>query len=415
MTRRSRLLVLVIGLAAIGTALAGGDGRIRARQATPATQAEQRDEGRALVDLLFVGAGFLILTGGGVALYGLWYARGRDPHAGLVADFIPQPPDDLPPGPAGTLLDERADHCDVVATLVDLGRRAVVRIAEVAPPDPPRPGGRDFALTLVQPDAPVAPFEREIVVALFGAERVAGTTTRLSRVQRGFAECQPFVKEKLYAELVARGYFPRSPEATRRWWRNAGIATLVTASVAGASAAILVSPFAWFPTVAAVGLALVVIRLSGSMPRKTAAGAEAAARWRAFRRYLASITKYERVAEATGIFDRYLPYAVAFGVDRAWIATFAAVGTAAPAWYDPAGGLDTGAADWLGSDLGTLPISTGDWNLGGLPDLDMPNLSGVGLQQVGDLLGGSLQLASDGLGAMLDAAGSVFESIDFNP
>ncbi len=42
-----------------------------------------------------------------VLLYIWWYRRGRDKPVGLVADYLPEPPSDLPPGMVGTMLDER--------------------------------------------------------------------------------------------------------------------------------------------------------------------------------------------------------------------------------------------------------------------------------------------------------------------
>ena len=66
------------------------------------------------------------------------------------------------------------------------------------------------------------------------------------------------------------------------------------------------------------------------MPRKTPAGAEAAAKWRAFRNYLDSIERYEKLDEAQGIFDRYLPYAIAFGLESSWVDKFSRVPTASP-------------------------------------------------------------------------------------
>ncbi len=66
----------------------------------------------------------------GSALYGLWYTKGRDPQVGPVAAFLAHPPGDLPPGAVGVLLDEVADQRDVVATLVDLGNRGVIKLEE---------------------------------------------------------------------------------------------------------------------------------------------------------------------------------------------------------------------------------------------------------------------------------------------
>ena len=88
-------------------------------------QEQEKDERSSLYNAIFLGIGGLFAVIGGVGVYGLWYGRGRDPHTGLIADFLPKPPDDLPPGAAGTLLDETADQQDIVATLVDLGHRGV--------------------------------------------------------------------------------------------------------------------------------------------------------------------------------------------------------------------------------------------------------------------------------------------------
>lgn len=378
-----------------------------------ARQAEQ-DSRRALFNLLFLGAGLLLVSGGGVGLYGLWYARGRDPHAGLVADFLPQPPDDLPPGAAGTLLDERADHCDIVATLIDLARRGVLSIAEVAASI----GGsarRDFELTLIQRDPPATPFEAELLRALFGPDLAKPWQPRLSEIRLRFVRAQPRIKERLYAELIARRYFPRSPEATRRRWRNVGLAGLLASVVVGVGLGIGFGGLAWFPATVAPGLPLVVLGLSQSMPKKTGAGAEAAARWRAFRRYLASIERYERVAEAEQIFDRYLPYAVAFGLNRTWVTAFAAA-SPVPSWYlgrpgRPFSGDLTAAGDAGRLDLADILLAVGDRGLrGGSP----PTLPDVDLQEASDLIGAAFQVSSDGLFALLDAAADAFESFDLD-
>ena len=50
---------------------------------------------------------------------------------GAVAAYLATPPNDLAPGAAGALVDEEVHERDIVATLVDLGNRGVLRIKEV--------------------------------------------------------------------------------------------------------------------------------------------------------------------------------------------------------------------------------------------------------------------------------------------
>jgi hypothetical protein len=79
------------------------------------------------------------------------------------------------------------------------------------------------------------------------------------------------------------------------------------------------------------------------MPQKTHAGAEAAAKWRAFKAYLESIERYEKLDQAQNIFDAFLPYAIAMGLEQSWVSKFSSVQTASPEWYG--GG---GVGPWLG-------------------------------------------------------------------
>ncbi|MEI2420444.1 hypothetical protein V6O07_09225, partial [Arthrospira platensis SPKY2] len=72
------------------------------------------------------------------------------------------------------------------------------------------------------------------------------------------------------------------------------------------------------------------------MPRKTDKGAEIAARWQAFRTYLKDIQRYGGdLEQQKAIWDRWLPYAIAFGVDKEYIRQFEAVNAPAPGWYVP--------------------------------------------------------------------------------
>jgi hypothetical protein len=84
---------------------------------------------QALLHLLFIVIMILLLVGGSVSILVLWWVHGRDPAIGPIAEYLSEPLDDLSPCAAGTLIDEHADHRDVLATLLGLGRRGAVIIA----------------------------------------------------------------------------------------------------------------------------------------------------------------------------------------------------------------------------------------------------------------------------------------------
>ena len=85
------------------------------------------------------------------------------------------------------------------------------------------------------------------------------------------------------------------------------------------------------PVAALVILGIVIYNMARAMPVKTHLGAEEAAKWLAFRRDLADIRRYEGdVAAVKGIFERYLPYATAFGLEQHWVQTFKRANPPAP-------------------------------------------------------------------------------------
>src|SRR5690606_25495709 len=90
----------------------------------------------------------------------------------------------------------------------------------------------------------------------------------------------------------------------------------------------------WFVVVAAILVALYASRLARHMPVKARQGAEAAAKWNAVKRYLDDIDEREQREESKEIFERYLPYAVAFGLEQSFVRKFAAAEVPMPGWFD---------------------------------------------------------------------------------
>lgn len=371
----------------------------------------------AIIRLALIAGMVALLVGGLIAILMLWYFRGRDPQTGLVADILSEPPDDLPPGAAGTLLDEHADHHDVVATLVGLGRNGAVSITQ----DAGNGKGRgDWIITVLHPDQITNRIERDLLNLLFDGNPEPLREVRLRDVRPKFDAAEKRIRDDLYRELVEHGYFAESPATTRLRWRRIAWTRLILSIIVGALVAIVVDPVAIATTIAAVIMWGVMIRMSRHMPRKTEKGAEAAAKWRAFKRYLQDIEKHRDLGASGEIFDRYLAYAIAFGIDKGWIRKFSQAGARRPAWLGTGGDV----ADTLGDVViigGDMPdfSAAGDLigRIGGLagdisiPDITMPD---VDVQGLSDVVGSSLQGASDGLSGLLDAAGSIFDSIDFD-
>lgn len=392
-------------------------------QATPpAWQAEQeaREERaakleplKAVANLFFLGSGLLIILGAPVGIYLIWQHKGKDTVVELPVDMLREPPDDLPPGAVGTLIDERADTHDLIAIMIGLAERGVITITELDEESIGAfaIGGRDWIIRRVDHDAELNKPERELLSALLGSSN----EVRMSDARERFGKRQGDVKAAVYDELVDRGYFPSNPESVRKIWRVIAFVIIGLAIFGGVVLLGTVGSFAPFFIVLLIGIGVAGIAalIAGrSMPRKTDKGALAAARWAAFRRYLAEIDRQQDLSTAQDIFNKYLPYAIAFGIEKSWVRKFAEVGTPAPDWYGPYGGgrrrrrygmpvpvpvFIPGAG--YGGDAGG-----GDASGGGGGGVDVPDL-----QDMSDSFAGSLQGMSDGLFDMFDEASKTFQ------
>jgi uncharacterized membrane protein len=299
------------------------------------------EDRQPVFNLVALVVAMLALIGGFLGVVLLWFKGGRDRPVGVAAEYDTKPPDESPPGVAGALIDEKADMQDIVATLVDLSRRGYMHIVEQHEPGLLGFGGSaDFLFVRDDPpagQAPLRPYEQTLLDTIFGGSH----ERRLSDLRAQFYRTLPALKDGLFEEMLRAGFFTRSPAVTRRLYLAWGIGLLVLAGVGSwlALSAVVsaIAPLAVLVPVAVGLVALGVIVVSPFMPKRTPKGAAAVARWRAFRRYLAHIDRYTQVDQATDQFERYLPYAIAFGLEQGWVKAFAAVNTPAPRWYWPYG------------------------------------------------------------------------------
>jgi len=351
---------------------------------------------------------FLIM--GPVGLYALWYTKGRDVPVKLVADYLPEPPSDLPASVAGTLVDEEADMEDILAGIVDLARRGVMEMQEVEEPGLLGIGTKkDFVYFLKKRPSGLRPYEKTLLDTIFGKRQ----DRKLSDLKEKFYKGIPKIKKQLYQEAVDLGFFRRSPERVRSTYAGVGVGLLILIGVAGVCGAAAFSQYTEFAICLPLSLgvsALGLILIARVMPRKTQAGSEAAARWDAFKRYLKDIEKYTNLEEAQDIFERYLPYAIAFGLDKEFIKKFAAVETPAPIWYQPVGPVFIPGPGRRRPIRGMPTSAPSGGRIGRAAPSSREGRPAPSLADASKGLGGGLAGMSVGLGSMLSSASRTFSS-----
>jgi uncharacterized membrane protein YgcG len=341
----------------------------------------------------------VILVGGILWVLRRWYRAGRDKPVKLLTDYLTEPPSSLPPGLVGTLLDESADVRDVIATVVDQGTKGNLTIRES------EKGGllssKDFEYTQTNSNVQYR-FEDMVLSAVFSK----GSPVRLSDLKNTFYSKLPPIYDEMYRNLVALKYFPENPKGVRTRNRVMGVLLIVLGVVLffiGITVGLLLSPLMMLPGVAVVIVGIGATVTAGAMPRKTDFGSEEAEKWRAFSRYLQQMQKYTNVQAASDKFQKYLPYAVALGIERQLITQFNSVPTAMPTWYAPYGYYPYPVGVPVGSH--TSHTRGGDGG-GGVPSFD----PGGAMQNMSDSFAGSMQGMANSFTDMVNSASNIMTS-----
>lgn len=239
-----------------------------------------------------------------------WFKFGRDPKGTVgvtTAWFDPPKTQDgkrfLTPGEVGTLGDETVDMKDVSATVVDLARRGYLVIDEKKKGDFFFIKGKKSSN-----DGELLPFEKKLLNGIFN------TGDEIVKLKgKDLSETVNDVKNKLYDQVIDDGLFPKNPQTTRTgYYIVAGIA-LFTGN--------------FF-------LAIVAFLFGRVMPRKTVFGAEAKNVAFSLKNFLTSQKRQlEFQADKQLMFEKLLPYAIAFGVEKIWAKRFESLNITQPNWY----------------------------------------------------------------------------------
>lgn len=366
---------------------------------------EQVKPGINLITLLIAA---LITFGGPALAIVLYNTKGRDPNVGMVAEYLNEPPP-VAPGLAGTLLDEKADMQDVIATLIDLARRGVLTMRETPTSEL---GGLITTNNWVfargeKFDQPLKPFEKQLIDGM----GIAGGEKSLSGMRNKFYTNVPKIQNELYDALVEEGYYNHAPNTTRASYQGLAVG-LVILSVVAFCISTMLTIATDFAICVPIGLGLTAVTffiIAGKMPARTRKGAEMMMRVAAFKRYMENIEKYTDLQASKDLFDKYLPFAIAFNLDRTWMNKFAKVDAPIPPWYIPVFMPRPGS--YVGGGPVYGPTASGG-SLGniGAGDVSDAARTGGGIEGMSKGLAGGIAGMSTGLSSMFDQVGSTFTS-----
>lgn len=256
-----------------------------------------------------------------IAMFGIWWVKGRDPRKGTIPVEY-GPPKGVGAAAAGVLVDDRFDPRDLAAGILSLAVKGYLKIVEIGKGDEPE----DYELRRLEGSRELTPFEEALLEALF---RGKGDTVRLSALKYEFYQEAAGLAAKLYMELTERGLYPANPDRVRGFYRTLGIGIAVLGAMLGVWQGSLYLGLA-------VGLSGVIVLLFAPyMPRKTRKGMEALRAVLGLEEYIRRAEKpYLELAAAEKHFEELLPYAMAFGLVERWTGKFEGLLKAPPTWYE---------------------------------------------------------------------------------
>ncbi len=265
-------------------------------------------------------------------MFGLWHTVGKDPDPGISVAPMYEPPRGLTPAEAGTLIEDKIHPRDITSTIVDLAVRGYIKIEEKVDTILVF-HHKDYIFHLLKAKdgwgPELAPHERVMLENIF----LGGTETRLSSLKNRFYTTIPIVREDIMSALKRKGMYMLDPDSASGY----SIAAAIAIGIAVAAIQIL----GWADLFNSIPLAIGSILISAliwflfarQMTAKTVLGARTSIQVLGFEEFLNRVDadRIKRLPPDT--FEKFLPYAMAFGVEHHWAQAFAGIVKDPPSWY----------------------------------------------------------------------------------
>jgi len=269
-------------------------------------------------------------------MFWLWYTRGRGPRVGPVAVQY-APPEGMSPAEAGTLVDENAAMRDITATIVDLAVRGYIVIEEK---ETSQMMGllhnKEYVFHLkkgLQEWPGLKAHELALLAGIFS--NGAQTDVDLSSLQNVFYKNLPGIKNNIFDELMERGYFQHRPDYVRSGYVTGGIVVgfllIFIGNTLSQKMGMAIAPF----FVAAILSGGIIAGFGWFMPARTADGVKALAGVLGFEDFLSHVEagRMDRISQTPETFEKFLPFAMALGVEKKWVGAFQNIYSQPPSWY----------------------------------------------------------------------------------
>jgi uncharacterized membrane protein len=238
-------------------------------------------------------------------------------------------------------MDHTAEMRDITATLIDLAVRGFIRIEEVTESRFLGLGkSTEYIIHIIRKRSAWSELklhEQRYLEGLSGAAPRDGYTVKVSELTNKFYKALPGIRNAIYKALVEREFYRERPDHVKAKWSVLGVffgfAGIGLGVLSAKQAWVIVSPFALVAGMLVSAMILVIF--AQLMPARTPAGARAREATLGFKEFLERVEseRYRKMITGPELFERYLPFAMAFGVAEKWARAFEGIYREPPTWY----------------------------------------------------------------------------------
>ncbi|MGH9804017.1 MAG: DUF2207 domain-containing protein [Candidatus Acidiferrales bacterium] len=266
-------------------------------------------------------------------MFWLWWTRGRDPSLRSIAAQY-APPDELTPAELGTLIDNKPDMRDITSTLVDLAVRGYLGIEEKTDKVLGLFSSKDYIFERRRPDTEwggLKTHERELLRCVFRGK----SQVELSDLENDFYRDLPGIRDRIFDQLLGRKYYLRRPDRVRNLYLVIAIVVGIVSVWGGGFVAAILGQQPLPFIVGGVFSAGIIFVFAWFMPARTLQGARTLEKVLGFEEFLARVEsdRFSRMVKTPEMFERFLPYAMALGVEKNWVKAFEDIYRQPPQWY----------------------------------------------------------------------------------
>jgi uncharacterized membrane protein len=267
-----------------------------------------------------------------IVMFALWWVKGRDPDPGMSVAPVYEPPEKLGPAEMGTLIDESVAPRDITAVLVDLAVRGYMKIVE-SDHKGLLTTSKDYEFQLLKPRATwtdLTDYERAMMERIFAE----GTqSARLSELRNHFYTALPIMKDEIIGSLKEKGMYTVDPESAHLLAGFGAVVVFgpyVLLQVLGGADFLNSVPLA---IVCGIIAAVIVFLFGRQLTATSLKGAKTKVEVRGFQEFMNRVDADRLKRMPLDTFEKFLPFAMALGVEHRWAKNFEGIVQNPPTWY----------------------------------------------------------------------------------